>query len=439
MSTTEYSGPAVFGYETDGLRRVAFISVHTSPLAVLGRKDAGGMNVYERELAHHLGQLGLSVDIYTRRTDLTSPEISYLAKGVRVINITAGPTESVDKQDLFQHLPEFAKNTALFSLRDGVRYDIVHAHYWLSGWAGHLLRRYWDAPLVQMFHTTAHMKNAVLPQANREPALRARHERMLVDLADAVIAANPDERADLLWRQRTPSDKICTIPPGVDLELFKPEDQSAARRRLGFEQESNIVLFVGRIDPIKGADALVRTMVRLRDETATPPIFAIVGGDLDASGQPVGPLAEIAEEAKRSGVRDQCRFFGSRPQYDLPAFYAAADVVFVPSRYESFGLVAIEAMACARPVVASRAGGLAFTVVPGETGFLAPVGDDRAFADAIATLLADPGMSQRMGEAGQEIANRFGWPSVAAAMLHVYERLCSGFRENFCCLEEIFA
>lgn len=439
MSTTDYSGPAVFGYETDGLRRVAFISVHTSPLAVLGRKDAGGMNVYERELAHHLGQLGLLIDIYTRRTDPISPEISYLAKGVRVINIGAGPAEPVDKQELFQFLPEFARNTALFSLRDGVRYDIVHAHYWLSGWAGHLLRRYWDAPLVQMFHTTAHMKNAVLPRANREPALRARYERLLVDLADAVIAANPDERADLLWRQRTPSDKICTIPPGVDLELFRPENQVAARRRLGFDPASKIVLFVGRIDPIKGADALVRTMTRLRDELETPVVFAIVGGDLDAAGKPVGPLAEISAEAERAGVLEQCRFFGSRPQYDLPAFYAAADVVFVPSRYESFGLVAVEAMACARPVVASRAGGLAFTVEPGVTGFLAPVGDDRAFADAIATLLSDADLRERMGEAGQEVANRFGWPAVAASMLHVYERLYAGFRENFCCLEEIFA
>jgi D-inositol-3-phosphate glycosyltransferase len=332
VSFTDYSGPTVFGYETDGLRRVAFISVHTSPLAVLGHKDAGGMNVYVRELAYHLGQLGLAVDIYTRRTDPHSNEVTYLAKDVRVINITAGPTEPVDKHQLFQHLPEFARQAALFSVRDGVRYDIVHAHYWLSGWTAHLLRRYWDAPMVQMFHTTAHMKNAVLPQADREPAQRARYERMLVDLSDAVIAANPDERADLLWRQRTPSDKICTIPPGVDLDLFRPSDQAAARIDLGLDLDRRIVLFVGRIDPIKGADALIRTMARLRDQMVEPPLFVFVGGDLDGAGQPVGPLKEIQAEAERTGVLADCRFFGSRPQYDLPGFYAASDVVFVPSR-----------------------------------------------------------------------------------------------------------
>lgn len=439
MAFTDYSGPAVFGYETDGLRRVAFISVHTSPLAVLGRKDAGGMNVYIRELAHHLGQLGLAVDIYTRRTDPSSHEVTYLAKDVRVINVAAGPTEPLDKQQLFQHLPEFARQSALFSMRDGVRYDIVHAHYWLSGWAAHLLRRYWDAPVVQMFHTTAHMKNAVLPQADREPAQRARCERLLVDLADAVIAANPDERADLLWRQRTPGDKICTIPPGVDLDLFKPSSQDDARLSLGLDAGRQIVLFVGRIDPIKGADALIRTMVRLKDQMEKSPLFVFVGGDLDAGGAPIGPLADIQSDSERSGVLGDCRFFGSRPQYDLPGFYAAADVVFVPSRYESFGLVAVEAMACSRPVVASRAGGLAFTIEPGVTGFLAPVGDDLAFAKAIQKLLEDPGLRAQMGAAGEDAASRFGWPAVASAMMHVYQRLAEGYRENFCCVEEIFA
>ena len=439
MSVTDFTGPAVFGYETDSLRRVAFISVHTSPLSVLGQKDAGGMNVYMRELAHHLGQLGLAVDIYTRRSSPSAHNVTYLAKDVRVINISAGPPEPVDKQLLFQHLPEFASQAALFSRQDGVRYDVVHAHYWLSGWAAHLLRRHWDAPMVQMFHTTAHMKNAVLPQADREPAQRARYERMLVDLADAVIAANPDERADLLWRQRTPSDKICTIPPGVDLDLFQPRDQKEARAELDLDPDRQMALFVGRIDPIKGADALVRTMSRLRDQMAEPPLFVFVGGDLDTGRHPVGPLKAIQSEAERLGVLSDCRFFGSRPQYDLPGFYAASDVVFVPSRYESFGLVAVEAMACSRPVVASRAGGLAFTVEPGVSGFLAAVGDDAAFANAIQTLLEDDESRARMGAAGVDAASRFGWPAVASAMMHVYQRLAEGYRENFCCLEEIYA
>lgn len=439
MRLSDYEGPSVFGFETDGLRRAAAISVHTSPLATLGGKDAGGMNVYIRELSCHLARLGMPLDIFTRRTDPETPEIQAVCEGVNLISITAGPAAAVDKNDLFQYLPEFAEQAALYSLRAGVRYDVVHAHYWLSGWTAHLLKRYWDTPFVQMFHTTAHMKNAVSGSAHQESPLRTEIERKLVGLADSLIAANPDERADLVWRQRTPTGKICTIPPGVDIGLFQPQDRPAARAALGLPADRQVVLFVGRIDPIKGIETLVEAAGHINRPDGLGPMFVIVGGDLDADGRPTGPLANVVELAQSHGAADRFFFAGARPQQELPLFYSAADITVVPSRYESFGLVAVESMACGTPVVASRAGGLTFTIDDGETGLLVPHSDPAAFADAIAGLLGDVERRERMGHFARISAQRFAWESVAESVLRLYQRLAEGHRLNLCCDEEIFA
>ncbi|HEY7036326.1 MAG TPA: glycosyltransferase [Thermomicrobiales bacterium] len=434
----DFAGPSVYGYETDTVRRVASISVHSSPLATLGGKDAGGMNVYVRELACHTARLGLPVDVFSRRTDPDAPETLAICPGVNLVNIAAGPAAPVDKNRLFDYLPEFAEEMALYSLRHGTRYDVVHAHYWLSGWVAHLLKRYWETPFVQMFHTTAHMKNAVSPMGQRETPLRERIESQLVRLADSLIAANPDERADLIWRQRTRAEKICTIPPGVDVELFTPRDRAICRLTLGIPADEPIVLFVGRVDPIKGIDTLLCTALAF-DRFGTKATILFVGGDLDDAGEPVGPLKGVVEEASRLGVASRFRFVGSQPQDRLPLYYGAADAVAVPSRYESFGLVAVEAMACGRPVVASRVGGLTFTVEDGCTGYLAPVGDFGSFADHLARILGDSALRDRLGANAHESAQRFGWASVAESVLHVYDRLSSGHRANLCCPQEIFA
>ncbi len=438
MTNPTYAGPSIFGYETDHLRRVAAISVHTSPLATLGGKDAGGMNVYVRELSCHMADLGLPVDVFTRRTDPHSPEIVEICEGVNLINITAGPPEPVDKNRLFDLLPEFAEQMALYSLRDAVRYDVVHAHYWLSGWTAHLLKRYWNTPYSLMFHTTAHMKNIVSPQSEQETSLRATIEDKLVGMADSIIAANPDEAADLIWRQRCPSEKICTIPPGVDTALFRPLDRDECRRELGIAPDEQVVLFVGRIDPIKGLDTLLQA-ARFLKESGSPARTHIVGGDLDSAGQPVGPLADLRERARSMNVEDRLVLWGSQPQNRLPVFYTAADVVSVPSRYESFGLVAVEAMACSTPVVASRAGGLAFTVEDGRNGYLAPIGDGAAHGRCILDLLDNDDRRQLFGRRAHETALRFSWQTVASSILHVYERLAEGHRANLCCEDEIFA
>lgn len=442
MTPAPYPGPAVFGYETDApLRRAAQVSVHTSPLATLGGKDAGGMNVYVRELACHLGELDLPVDIFTRRTSPDTPERTALSPNVNVIAIPAGPTRPLAKNDLFPYLPEFAAEMALFSLREGVRYDVVHAHYWLSGWAAHLVQRYWDAPFVQMFHTTAHMKNAVAAVADQETPLRLQIERRLLGLADSLIAANPDERADLVWRQGTPNEKVCTIPPGVDLDLFRPHDRDESRFKLDLPPNQPIVLFVGRVDPIKGIDTLLTAAERLRDnaELTSPPMILFVGGDLDAAGQPTGPLAAVAAEARSRDVADRFHFVGSQPQDQLPLFYSAADLVVVPSRYESFGLVAIESMACGTPVVASRVGGLTYTIEEGASGLLVPPSDPEALADALSLLLLDTGCRRALASGALNAAERFAWPTVAASVQHVYQRLAEGHRANLCCEEDLYA
>jgi D-inositol-3-phosphate glycosyltransferase len=398
------------------------------------------MNVYIRELSCHLAKQGLPVDIFTRRTDTETPEVREICSGVNVIAITAGPPEPIGKNDLFPLLPEFAEQMALYSVREGVRYDVVHAHYWLSGWAAELARRYWETPFVQMFHTTAHMKNAVAAQADRETDLRLQTEKRLLTLADGIIAANPDERADLIWRMGVPTEKVCTIPPGVDLELFRPLSRATCRAEVGISPDGRVVLFVGRIDPIKGIDILVDAaeIILKRSSSEPAPTFVIVGGDLDGSGAPVGPLADIAESIERRGIAGSFRLVGSQPQDQLPMFYAAADVVAVPSRYESFGLVAVEALACGTPVVASRVGGLRYTIDEDATGYLVKPQSPEALAGAMESILNDASLRAAMSAAARPSVERYAWPNVARLVMHVYRRLAEGYRAQLCAGSDIF-
>jgi len=432
-----YAGPSVHGYETDRpLRRAAEISVHTSPLAALGSRDAGGMNVYVRDLSCHLARLGLPIDVFTRRTDPDTPEVTTLCEGVNVVAVTAGPPEPLPKNNLYQYLPEFAAGVALYAARQGLRYDVVHSHYWLSGRVARLLQRYWETPFVHMYHTMAHRKNAVAVGPERETALRLQVERALVDQATGLIAANPDERADLVWRLDAHPDRVCTIPPGVDLELFAPRDRAACRARLGLDRDEVVVLFVGRIDPVKGLDTLL-CAARCLHDAAAPVTLVVVGGDLDERGAPTGALRQVAALAHDVGVAPRVRLVGAQPQDQLPDFYGAADAVAVPSRYESFGLVAVEAMACGVPVVASRAGGLAFTVDE-RAGILVPPNDPAALAAALRRVVTDPALRAQLGAGARECAERFAWPAIAAEVLHLYARLAAGSRVHLC-RQEVFA
>ncbi|CAN5677203.1 glycosyltransferase [soil metagenome] len=426
------------------VQRVAMISVHTSPLAMLGRKDAGGLNVYVRELARQLECSRIMVDIFTRRYDDKTPEIVRISAGIRVISVDAGAPEPVSKDDLFCLLPEFASEVALFSLREGIRYDVVHSHYWLSGWVANLLKRYWNAPSVHMFHTLAHLKNLVSDDKNHESTLRVQIERRLLEVLDNIVAPNPDERAELIWTLGANNARICTIPPGIDLNRFQPRDRDEARLKLELP-DNPLVLFVGRIDPIKGIDTLLKAFrdLQTKDWGDRPPKLVFIGGSMiehsDGTMTPGTDLMPVVEQAPAMGIADNIIFRGAQPQDLLPDYYAAATVCAVTSLYESFGLVAVEAMACGLPVVATRVGGMKFTVEEDVSGLLVPSGDHQGIADALATVIADRPFRSTLQVGARQAAIRFSWHTVGSAVLNLYERLADGERDNLCCYGEIYA
>lgn len=426
------------------VQRVAMISVHTSPLAILGGRDAGGLNVYVRELARQLDASHVHVDIFTRRYGADTPEIVPIGNRVRVISIDAGPAEPVSKDDLFCHLPEFASEVALFSLREGLRYDVIHSHYWLSGWVAHLLKRYWNAPTVHVFHTLAHLKNRVSADVHHESTLRVQIERRLLDVLDNIVAPNPDERAELIWTLGADNARICTIPPGIDLSRFHPRDVREARRELGLP-DNPLVLFIGRIDPIKGIDTLLEAFARLRsrDWDDRPPKLVFIGGTVDITPEGTeeigADLVPVVTRARELGIADDVIFRGAQPQDLLPDYYAAATVCVVTSLYESFGLVAVEAMACGVPVVATRVGGLKFTVEEDVSGLLVQSGDTAGIADALARVIEDRTFRSTLQVGARQAAIRFSWHTVGTAVLNLYERLADGERDNLCCYGEIYA
>lgn len=416
------------------------VSVHTSPLSALGGPDAGGLTVYVLSLAEQLARTGVEVDIFTRRFDRDTPDVVELSPGINVVTITAGEPEKLPKDDLYCLLPTFASEMATYAVESGRRYDIIHTHYWLSGWVGRILKRYWDVPVVHMYHTLAHLKNDATPGRQSESALRLRVERELIGAVDQIVAPNPDERAELVWRLGAKNCQVCTLPPGVDLDVFHPTDSATARKRLGFP-DAPIILFVGRIDPIKDVDTLLLAMARLIEDYDgdEQPYLAIVGGELANDGAPLGSLRGVRETASELGIADQILFLGSRPQSELPEIYAASSVVAVSSRYESFGLVAVEAMACGTPVVATRVGGMRFTIEEGVSGLLVPPADPQAMARAINEIISDRSLRSGLQVGARQAAIRFSWHTVGAAMLRMYERLASGERGESPCYDTIYA
>lgn len=412
------------------VRRVAMLAVHTSPLARIGGPSAGGMNVYVRELARELARRGARVDIFTRQDEPETPTVTVIDSGVTLIALPCGPFGPVDKNALFAYLPEFAAAVAAWVGASRRTYDLIHAHYWLSGVAGLFLRCRWDVPLLLTFHTLAQAKNNVARSAaEHEAAQRVVEERRLMHSVDAVMAFNPQEKAEMTWYYRAESGKVCVVPAGYDGALFTPGDRGAARRRLGLPERTPLVTFVGRIDPIKGIDVLVDAFCGLRREEwlTAPPRLVVVGGHPGETG-----FAALLARADTFNIHDALILVGSQPHEQLPDYYRAADVVAIPSFYESFGLVAVEAMACGTPVVASRAGGLAFTVDDERTGFLVPHSDTAALQTHLSMLLRDPTLRDRLGTRAAMAATRFAWPTVTSRVVYIYDRLVRGYRMDLC-------
>jgi len=401
--------------------RIAMLTYHASPLASLGSAKSGGMNVYVGELSRHLAGRGHTVDVFTRG----ATAVHSLAERARVVSLPAGPEDEAPVQDLAAYIPEFLAGVRAFAAREGQAYDVVHAHYWLSGLIGMHLKQAWGAPLVLMFHTLGLVKNRIAALGAQESAARIRGERRAMAAADAVVAATPAERAELQWLYELRSDKVNVIPPGVDLARFRPHDKAEACKLLGWSCEERHLLFVGRIEALKGIDTLIRSLHFVRDEAPGLPVRAhIVGGDLEGSQHALdSELARLRAVTRGLGLQDQVDFLGSRSQDTLPLYYAAADALVMPSYSESFGMVALEAMACGRPVIASSVGGLQYLVQDGVTGYHVHEGNAPQLAARIMALLGDDDALERMGDAARREAVRYSWSRTAAEVEGVYIRL----------------
>jgi D-inositol-3-phosphate glycosyltransferase len=378
------------------------------------------MNVYVRELARELGRMGVRADVFTRSQNPTIPRVVTITEGVRVVHLTAGPEAPMPRERIRDHLDEFVDGVEAFRIAGGFDYDLIHAHYWLSGAVGLVLRDRWSVPLVQMFHTLGHLKNGVArASADREPAVRIEEEARILGAVDRIVAATTVERTHLVKHYGADPARIAVIPCGVDTNLFLPGDQAAARAVLGLDDQLQL-LYVGRLAPIKGLETLLDAMARLR-AAGTRVRLSIVGGDAD---EPLnGHEGELRARLARLDLRSAVTFVGAQPQERLRAWYVAADATVLPSHYESFGMVAMEAMACGIPVVASRVGGLQTTVRDGVTGLLVPDHDPAALAGALDRLLGDPDLRFRLGREGVQWAARHRWPCIAEAVCREYAAL----------------
>jgi len=405
---------------------ICLLSVHTCPLATLGGKETGGMNVYVRDLSRELVRQGHTVDVYTRSQDPCTPRVSHsLGASARVIHVPAGPEEMVSKETMVEHVPDFAAWVQQFAAQHYRQYDVIHSHYWISGLVAERLQEAWGGiPIVQMFHTLGHMKNQVA-QAPHEFATQQRldAESAILRFADRIVAGSPLDKAQTVWHYGADPHKIAVIPPGVDLTRFRPIGPLEAKSFIDVPPEKRMVLFVGRIEPLKGIDTLLRAMKRVAEECGGCEglTVAIVGGD------PAVPLEQMSAEMARLhrlraelGIEELVTFLGKRDQDLLPYYYSAAEVVVMPSHYESFGMVALEAMACGTPVIASRVGGLKFSVVHGYTGLHVPVRDPDALAAAILKLFKNDPLRWQLSANSRKVAQSFGWPTIAGQVVDLF-------------------
>ncbi|TMC84941.1 MAG: glycosyltransferase family 1 protein [Chloroflexi bacterium] len=408
--------------ETDRLvsdrtaRRVAVISMHTSPTASLGQNANGGLNVYVREICAAFSERGIASDVFTRRGP-TDPAMESLAENSCVIYLPAG--RGLDKYSLYDQVPAFANQVLEFAEREGFAYDMLFSHYWLSGEVACLLRPQMAAGWAHIAHTLGLVKNRTLAAgAHAEPALRIRVEGEIARQADLLIASTGEEASDLVHAYGADPEHVVVVPPGVDLSVFQPIERDEARRKIGYGA-GRLLLFVGRLERLKGVEVAILALALLRDRAHDDVRLLILGEDsTDGDESEMERLKAIATAA---GVRDRVDFLGSVAHHELPYFYSAADVCVMPSYSESFGLVGLEAQACGRPVVGSGVTGLRSVVRDDVSGYLIDSHDPATYAERIGRLLDNPELAQQMGRRGRLLAQRFSWTRTADRLEELFE------------------
>ena len=400
--------------------KVALISFHTCPLAQPGEGKAGGMNVYVRELSRCLGNLGIEVDMFTRCHDAHQGseahhgDVVEMGSHSRVVHLKAGPLDA--KLDALEsYLPSFLEELYRFTQVDGTRYDVVHSHYWLSGLAGKAVAETWGVPHVLTFHTLAEIKMRARA-GEKESPIRSGAEKELMASAQAIIASSPHEKENMVRLYDAPKDRVRIVPCGVDLSLFKPLDVQESRKRLGLNGEK-VIVYVGRIEPIKGLELLLQSAAIMESKDSLKVL--VIGGDLTREGE----AQRLRDMAQELGIDNITEFVGTVDQRLLPLYYNAADVCVVPSYFESFGLVALEALACGTPVVASRVGGLPTVIQHGRTGYLMSWRCPEPLADSLEMILSSTGLQKSMSLAARERAQGMGWEMVAEETCRLYNSL----------------
>jgi D-inositol-3-phosphate glycosyltransferase len=411
---------------------IAMLSYHTCPLATLGGKDTGGMNVYVRDLTRELGRLGVHVDVFTRSQDEHVPHVLHdLGFGNRVVHILAGPEIPVPKSELAGYIPQFVDGICQFANEKGIRYDLIHSHYWMSGLAAESLSDMWGKiPIMQMFHTLGEMKNRVArSEAEQEGSYRLDGEQKVIARSDRIIAATPAEKAQLEWLYKADPVKIKIIPPGVDTSHFYPIPADEARQYIGLAPDDRMILFVGRIEPLKGVSTLIQAVACLALKNLKEPVhLAVIGGDPEAVTEEMSDeMVRLQKLCDELTVGKMVVFLGKRGQDTLPYYYSAAEVVVMPSHYESFGMVALEAMACGTPVIASQVGGLAFLVQDGITGYTVPAEDHLILCEKLTALLGQEPLRRKMGMNAAEYAHSYDWGKIAKQIMEVYSELISDY------------
>ncbi|UCG67080.1 MAG: glycosyltransferase [Deltaproteobacteria bacterium] len=395
--------------------KIAMLSVHSCPLGKLGGENTGGMSVYIRELCRELGRQGHLVDIYTRAHEPIHDQIVELGKNARLIHLRAGREEEIEKLAIYPHLAEFACEVENFRKHNGLHYDLIHSHYWLSGWIGKWMQRWWDIPHITMLHTLGAVKNAIGIGMN-EPDLRINSEKALVRDCNRIIAPTEREKEYLIHYYDASPKAITVIPCGVNLELFRSLEKEIARNYLGLDGKG-IILFVGRIVPLKGIDRLLMAMPYLENGQRLK--LLVIGGDEYCRDE----MKRLRSLAQSLQIHDSVSFLGLVKHEDLPYFYSAADLCVLPSYYESFGLVALESLACGTPVVATKVGGLESVIRQGETGYVVLDNTPFRLANKMALLLS---MSNK--EAISSIrasVTKFSWSRIAEAIVNEYRAVLS--------------